>query len=145
MRSLEKGCRCGTKTAPGHRRQTDDRELALSLIPVIGHTLLVAALTGQAFISSNIDRGIWFTGFVQKPMEISILDQTGIVDLVRGGIKHRITRPEILSRNALKEVELWYVDGIINQGGDGEIENLGQPFDFRNRRNVLIDFPFLDC
>ena len=49
----------------------------------------------------------WFTGFVQKRMEISVLDQTAIVDLVRGGIKHRIARPEIFSRDALKEVELW--------------------------------------
>ena len=29
------------------------------------------------------------------------------VCLVRGGIKHRIARPEIFSRDALKEVELW--------------------------------------
>ena len=105
----------------------------------------MGTFTGQSFISPNVDRRIWFTGFVQKPMEISVLDQTGIVDLVRGGIKHRITRPEILSWDALKEVELWYVNGIINHGCDEEIENLGQPFDFRNRRSVLIDFPFLDC
>ena len=37
----------------------------------------------------------------------SVLDQTAIVDLVRGGIKHRIARLEIFSRDVLKEVELW--------------------------------------
>ena len=71
------------------------------------YALLMGTFTGQSFISPNIDCRIWFTGFVQKRMEISVLDQTAIVDLVRGGIKHRITRPEIFSRDALKEVELW--------------------------------------
>ena len=93
--------------APGHRRITDDRELASSLVPIVNHALLMGTFTGQSFISPNVDRRIWFTGFVQKPMEISVLDQTAIVDLVRGGIKHRIARPEIFSRDALKEVELW--------------------------------------
>jgi len=55
-----------SKRTPGHRRITDDRELALSLIPVIDHALLVAAFTGQAFISSDIDRGIWLSSLVQE-------------------------------------------------------------------------------
>ena len=71
-----------SKATPGHRRQTDDRELALSLIPVIDHALLVVALTGQAFISSDIDRGIWFTGLVQEPVEIGIVFQASIINFI---------------------------------------------------------------
>ena len=67
------------KNAPDHRQQSDDRELALSLIPVIDHTLLVVALTGQAFISSNIDRGIWLFSLVQESVETGIVFQTGII------------------------------------------------------------------
>ena len=78
-------------------------------------------------------------------MKISVLDQTGIVDPVRCGIKHSVARPEILSRDAFKEVEFWYVNGIVNKGCDGEIENLSQPFDFRNGRCVFINLPFLYC
>ena len=130
--------------APGHRRITDDRELASFLVPIVNHALLVAALTGQAFISSDIDRGIWFTGLVQEPVEIGIVFQANIIYFMRGGIKHRIARTEIFSRDALKEIELWYGNGIINQGCDGEIENLRQPFDFRDGWRVFIDLPFLN-
>lgn len=130
--------------APGHRRITDDRELASSLVPIVNHALLMGTFTGQAFISSNIDCRIWLSSLVQKSVEISVLDQTGIVDLVRGGIKHRIARTEIFSWDALKEIELWYGNGIINQGCDGEIENLRQPFDFRDGWRVFIDLPFLN-
>ena len=73
--------------APGHRRITDDRELALSLIPVIDHALLVVALTGQAFISSDIDRRIWLSSLIQESVEISIVFQTGIVNLMWGGVQ----------------------------------------------------------
>ena len=69
--------------APGHRRITDDRELASSLVPIVNHALLMGTFTGQAFISSNIDCRIWLSSLVQKSVEISVLDQTGIVDLVR--------------------------------------------------------------
>ena len=58
------------KNAPDHRQQSDDRELALSLIPVIDHALLVVALTGQAFISSDIDRRIWLSSLIQESVEI---------------------------------------------------------------------------
>ena len=36
--------------APGHRRITDDREFASSLVPVVNHALFVGTLTGQPFI-----------------------------------------------------------------------------------------------
>ena len=49
------------------------------MIPVIDHTLLVVALTGQAFISSNIDRGIWLFSLVQESVETGIVFQTGII------------------------------------------------------------------
>ena len=67
------------KIAPGHRRKTDDRELTLALVPVVDHTLLVAALTGQAFISSDIDRRIWLSSLIQESVEISIVFQTSMV------------------------------------------------------------------
>ena len=38
----------------------------------------MVALTGQTFISSDIDRGIWLSGFVQEPVEIGIVFQTGM-------------------------------------------------------------------
>ena len=52
------------------------------MIPVIDHALLVVALTGQAFISSDIDRGIWFTGLVQEPVEIGIVFQASIINFM---------------------------------------------------------------
>ena len=48
------------------------------MIPVIDHALLVVALTGQAFISSDIDRGIWLSSLIQESVEISIVFQTGM-------------------------------------------------------------------
>ena len=51
------------------------------MVPVVDHTLLVAALTGQAFISSDIDRRIWLSSLIQESVEISIVFQTGIVNL----------------------------------------------------------------
>ena len=74
-----------SKATPGHRRQTDDRELALFLIPVIDHALLVAAFTGQAFISSDIDRRIWLSSLIQESVEISIVFQTGMVFFIASG------------------------------------------------------------
>jgi len=62
------------------------------LIPVVDHALLMVALTGQTFISSDIDRGIWLSGFVQEPVEIGIVFQTGIVNLMWGGIQRSIPR-----------------------------------------------------
>lgn len=56
----------------------------------------------------------------------------------------RRTDLQVWSRDALKEIELWYGNGIINQGCDGEIENLRQPFDFRDGWCVFIDLPFLN-
>jgi hypothetical protein len=68
------------------------------LIPVIDHALLVVAFTGQAFISSDIDRGIWFTGLVQEPVEIGIVFQASIINFMRGGIQRSIPRIKILRR-----------------------------------------------
>ena len=68
------------------------------MIPVIDHALLVVALTGQAFISSDIDRGIWFTGLVQEPVEIGIVFQASIINFMRGGIQRSIPRIKILRR-----------------------------------------------
>ena len=41
------------------------------MVPVVDHTLLVAALTGQAFISSDIDRRIWLSSLIQESVEIN--------------------------------------------------------------------------
>ena len=42
----------------------------------------MGTFTGQSFISSNIDCGIWLSSFVQEPKEIGIFFQTGIVNLM---------------------------------------------------------------
>ncbi len=51
------------------------------MVPIIDHALFVTALAGQTLIASNIDRGIWFSGFVQEPVEIRIFDQACIINL----------------------------------------------------------------
>ena len=48
------------------------------MIPVIDHAMLVAAITGQELISSDINRGIWLSSLVQESEEIGIVFQTGI-------------------------------------------------------------------
>ena len=53
------------------------------MIPVVDHALLVITLAGEHLVPANIDRGVWHTGLVQKPMEIGILDKPGVIDLVR--------------------------------------------------------------
>ena len=114
------------------------------MIPVINHALLVVALTGQAFISSDIDRGIWFTGLVQEPVEIGIVFQASIINFMRGGIQRGIPRIKILCRYGFEINEFRDIYGIVNQGRCREIENLRQPFDFRNGRCVFINLPFLN-
>ena len=59
------------KNVPDHRFVAVDRWLALYLVSVVDHTLLVTALSRQAFISSDIDCGIWFTKLIQESVEIS--------------------------------------------------------------------------
>ena len=114
------------------------------MIPVIDHALLVVALTGQAFISSDIDRGIWFTGLVQEPVEIGIVFQASIINFMRGGVQRSISRVKILRRYGFEINEFRDIYGIVNQGRCRKIENLRQPFDFRNGRCVFINLPFLN-
>ena len=74
----------------------------------------MTALTGQAFISSDIDCGIWLTGLVQEPMEIGIVLQTGIVNLMWGGVQRGISRIKILCRDGFEINKLRDIYGIRN-------------------------------
>ena len=85
------------------------------MIPVIDHALLVVALTGQAFISSDIDRGIWFTGLVQEPVEIGIVFQASIINFMWGGIQRSIPRIKILRRYGFEINEFRDIYGIVNR------------------------------
>ena len=107
------------------------------MIPVVDHALLMVALTGQTFISSDIDRGIWFTGLVQEPVEIGIVFQASIINFMRGGIQRSIPRIKILRRYGFEINEFRDIYGIVDQGCDRQVENLCQPFDFRDGRCVL--------
>ena len=80
------------------------------MIPVIDHALLVAALTGQAFISSNIDCGIWLPSLIQESVEIGIVSQTSIINFVRCGIQCSISRIKILCRYGFEINELRDID-----------------------------------
>ena len=90
----------------------------------------MAALTRQAFISSDIDRRIWLSSLIQESVEIGIVFQTGIVNLMWGGVQCSISRIKILRRDGFEINEFRDIYGIIDQGCDRQVENLRQPFDF---------------
>ena len=54
------------------------------MVPVVDHTLLVAALTGQAFISSDIDRRIWLSSLIEESVEIMVGARDGGKGIVKG-------------------------------------------------------------
>ena len=104
----------------------------------------MVALTREAFISSDIDRRIWLSSLIQESVEISIVFQTGIVNLMWGGVQCSISRIKILRRYGFEINEFWDIYGIVDQGCDRQIEDLRQTFDFRDGWCVFIDLPFLN-
>ena len=88
--------------APGHRRITDDRELASSLVPIVNHALLMGTFTGQAFISSNIDCRIWLSSLVQKSVENKVIDE------VASYIAHTAPTAKGFTRRGLYRMKQFY-------------------------------------
>ena len=62
----------------------------------------MGTFTGQAFISSNIDCGIWLSSLIQESVEIGIVFQTGIINLMWGGVQCSISRIKILCRDGFE-------------------------------------------